>query len=101
MLKVTYAENGEVVSDFQLETWAADLVSRNFSNESIEIEVGAEMMVTMLRVLCKRGTLQNNEIEFYTSEGVWVGPNNRGDIEWVKGFCDNNDNFLDELLGWT
>ena len=104
MLKIIYAEDGETVSDFQLESWAANLVSKNAESvidEDIEVRVSAEMMITMLRVLLKRGTIKNDEISFYTSEGEWVGPNNRGNIDWVKGFCDKSDYFLDELIDWT
>ena len=101
MINVTYTQNGEAVVDGLLETWANAVIGRSHTRPDIDINisVGCGSMIDMLRVLIKRDTISVNEINFYTTEGIRVGPDSEGCLEWHIGFADKQDKLLDELLG--
>jgi|AntAceMinimDraft_8_1070364.scaffolds.fasta_scaffold179837_1 hypothetical protein len=101
MINVTYTQNGEAVVDDMLETWAKGVVADHAmcQGTDIDISIGCGSMVDMLRVFLKRGTISANEINFYTSDGIRVGPDEACIFDWPVGFADKQDKLLDELLG--
>lgn len=98
MIKVTYTADGSVIGDDHLEDWAKKIVIKHNNLGNLDLRVGCGIMIQMLRVLIVRGTINYKDIVFYTTDGIYVGPDSNGRLEWPKGFADKNDYLLDELL---
>lgn len=98
MIKVTYTADGSVIGDDYLEDWAKKIVIKYNNLGNLDLRVGCGIMIQMLRVLIVRGIINYKDIAFYTTDGIHVGPDSYGRLDWPKGFADKNDYLLDELL---
>ena len=100
MINIKYAKYGQVVSDHMLEDWGGALVERFKKEPNFGITVGAETMVTMVRVLIVRGELKHTDVVFHDGSSYdELTVNEYGNLKvWPPGFCDKTINLMVELL---
>jgi len=99
---IEYCEEGEYLPDHEVQGWYDDL-TQNIKNGVVNghIRLSSELMVEMTRLLVVRGILKRDEIIYrYKGEDLLISKNGRIH-KWPKGFCDNRDNIMEEILTKT
>lgn len=123
MIKIIYAEDGEIVADLQAEEWAQNILVRakhaeynyDFKKENgtleevdskdLTVRVAAELMILQLCVFLYNGTLTKDDIEFYLPNHteplrIVQRRNGRWGISGEPGFCDIYENTLSKMVAF-
>ncbi len=102
-LIIEYAKNGEYLPDHLIDEWFDGLAATiNIDWKHIDstrhLTIASELMLMKTRLLVTRGHVDPSDI-IYKYDGTDIKISKDGGLHtWPKGFCDNNDNILEELL---
>ena len=122
MIKVTYAQNGQVVPDAHVHRWGNDLIrmadekSREFvkkkdantlvegDSPDVEITVGAEIMILLLVSYIYNSRVSPGYIDFYREGkkeplGKAERRNGKTTVNFEPGFCDVYDKICNTIVG--
>lgn len=93
---IEYTEGGNAISDFYVDRWLEDVLSRDHSHGLIK--VSNETPINAVRQAIVDGRISHEEVAFiYKDHILWV--NEYGAISnWPDGFCDKNCRFSENIL---
>ena len=101
-VKLIYDANGGTsIPDGKCETVALDLINRGG-----ELVFSNELFFTVFRLQVKKGKISPDDVTvlFFPPthpNGIGISLNRNGDCDsWPKGFCDNLDKYVMELIDW-
>lgn len=101
-VKLIYdANEGVSIPDGKCESFALDLINRGG-----ELRFSNELFFTVFRLQVKLGKISPDDVEvlFFPPShphGICISLNHHGDCDnWPRGFCDNLDKYVMELIDW-
>lgn len=100
MLEIIYTSEGSVLPDQKVEIWAESVTKRYKARGGTKLHVSAALMVDAIRIQVIRGNIAPEDVQFFNGDDpAPIGINKHGRLEhWPAGFCDVQDNMLNELL---
>jgi hypothetical protein len=102
-LIIDYNKEGVCLPDEIIESFIEEfLYDENFKEDTSDTEchllVANELIITAFRVKVLSGEIPHTQIVFKFEDQI-IKINKDGRLaHWPKGFCDHNDNYLDQLL---
>lgn len=100
MLILEYAPHGPAVSDFRAMDYAKDLAFLAKDTETNTAQFSNAMVLDALRVLICRGELSHEQIELRFENRAMYIDQYANLSDWPRGFCDQTENYLMEILKW-
>jgi len=97
---IEYCEDGIYFSDQGSWEWLYGLQNNILRNgvKNQHIKVSSELMVELTRLLVIRKIIKSDQIIYkYKDEFISIKKDG-GLVNWPKGFCDNKDLILEELI---
>jgi hypothetical protein len=99
-LNVIYSGEGQAVADLRVQDWLDDLLSRleHCGLESHTIDVGTDVMVSIIRLAVIEGRLDHEDVTFYFEDYIITVDENGMFNLSPKGFCDTLTEISRKLL---
>jgi len=97
MIRIEYAPGGELVSDFDIQSFMDMVVSKIENNNDMDWTVSNSLPIEAINLLVAEGKVPHEKV-IYIFEDKEIRPNEYGVIWRPKGFCDIGSDIAEKTL---